>query len=982
VKQRRKTITSMWAPTVGVIAIVALHVFSVSGQENDRPMVQPLPINRLIERSFNEAEFHVYSVELKRGDSLQLDLMEKGVNCVLAVITPDGDVTKAFSVNFGLGFDRETLTYITQDSGKHMIGVKARKSSGSAGIYSLIGSINSTAGPADEKRALASRSLAHATQLRESSDASEDIGLVIRELETSLSLWKDLKEDYWVGYTANSLGSIYKDLNEKQKALEYLNLALKLFRQVDDTHGQALATNNLGIVYSRFEEFETALNLFKTSLALREKVGDEVGRARVMSGIATVYTSTGSWRDAISTYEKALGILKVVKSPEDEANTLAGIGTLYIKTGDTSKALSMLIQASALLDQTADADLKFRVLHELGSVNITIGDPDTTAAVLSNLMSSWRDNGNPHLAIFYGKEAINKYQLLRTGIRAFDREIRKTYLRTRSDTYAFLAELLLEQGRYAEALQVINALQDQQFYDLDGNQHTVAEQITLTSREAAFSSKNEDIIKRVVTLGNQLDDFTRRLDHRPSADQTKQINQLVEQLSSASNEFLQVLNDAIADFSRSPAQQEEVTTANSLAEMQSILRSLSAATSQKTVALYTLPGEDDFRILLVTPDTVVTGETPVKARILGRKILQYYALLQSPTYDPRLLGKELYELIVKPIDPALRTAGAQTLLWSLSGTLRYVPMASLWDGEHYLVEHYQHVVFTRADRERMTRSVAPVWTGVGFGNSQAQLVDLFGNGNKVPFAALPGVTQELQTIFDTGNGGLIKGAVIADNRFTRKSFLDISTKRYPLVHVASHFSFRPGDDTQSFLVLGDGTTLTLNEMKQHSQLFEDVELLTLSACDTAAVRADALGKEIDGFAESAQRLGAKAVLATLWTVADTSTSRLMIDFYRARQNGGLMTKAEALRRAQIALLKHAAPTSVTPPVGRTETSPAVRMEIVKSFEVGEPQTFRTHERGAEIVYVEAKYARPFTARSNRFAHPYYWAPFILIGNGR
>ena len=43
-------------------------------------------------------------------------------------------------------------------------------------------------------------------------------------------------------------------------------------------------------------------------------------------------------------------------------------------------------------------------------------------------------------------------------------------------------------------------------------------------------------------------------------------------------------------------------------------------------------------------------------------------------------------------------------------------------------------------------------------------------------------------------------------------------------------------------------------------------LLTLSACDTAATRADANGKEIDGFAELAQRLGANAVMATLWQV--------------------------------------------------------------------------------------------------------------------
>ena len=100
-------------------------------------------------------------------------------------------------------------------------------------------------------------------------------------------------------------------------------------------------------------------------------------------------------------------------------------------------------------------------------------------------------------------------------------------------------------------------------------------------------------------------------------------------------------------------------------------------------------------------------------------------------------------------------------------------------------------------------------------------------------------------------------------------------------------------------------------MKQQTDLFSGVELLTLSACNTAAQQAGANGREIDGFAELAQRFGG-AVMATLWPVSDNSTPWLMREFYQTRENGGGLTKAEAFRRAQLALLNGTAQTKPLP----------------------------------------------------------------------
>jgi CHAT domain-containing protein len=109
-----------------------------------------------------------------------------------------------------------------------------------------------------------------------------------------------------------------------------------------------------------------------------------------------------------------------------------------------------------------------------------------------------------------------------------------------------------------------------------------------------------------------------------------------------------------------------------------------------------------------------------------------------------------------------------------------------------------------------------------------------------------------------------------------------------------------------------------------------VELLTLSACNTA-LSTSGDGREVDGLGMLAQRKGAKAVMATLWSVYDPSTSELMQSFYRNWTTGAPLSKAEALRRAQLGLLHGDAD-------------------------------------------------QPASGGKLRYAHPYYWAPFVLIGN--
>ncbi len=326
----------------------------------------------------------------------------------------------------------------------------------------------------------------------------------------------------------------------------------------------------------------------------------------------------------------------------------------------------------------------------------------------------------------------------------------------------------------------------------------------------------------------------------------------------------------------------------------------------------------------------------------------------------------------------------QTILWSLDGNLRYVPMAALYDGEkkQYLVERYNHVNFTRADKNKMTRPVSPVWTGAGFGTSKAQTVEIL--GDRISFSPLPGVTEELSAIFKQGDssGGILAGDTLKDTEFNKTfnkaNFLAKLKQRRPVVHIASHFNFRPGDEARSFLLMGDGTAFTLADMKKETNMFQGVELLTLSACNTAANQTDANGREVDAFAELAQRLGAGAVMATLWSVADNSTPWLMRDFYAAREGKSGMNKAEALRQAQLELLNGTAKTKPLPFAEKGAVTSKVKIEIIANGV--EPKRDGTR---SGVVYLSGKDAPLYKKDETKpFAHPYFWSPFVLIGNWR
>ena len=748
-------------------------------------------------------------------------------------------------------------------------------------------------------------------------------------------------QSYW---TTGSLAAFYSQ-------------ALELYRLISDRSGEAVVLNNMGRAHDDLGERRKAVDLFLQALQIHREIGDRSGEATTLNNLGNILYDLGDKQRALEDLNEAFALCDTIGDLEGQATSLNGIGIIYSELGQKERARLSFETAIVLLR--------------------LIGDRSREAATLANLASEWKTAGKPLLSLFYGKQTINLFQILRGNIQSLNKEQQKTYLSKVEPVYRFVADLLISQGRVAEAHQTLNLFRDQQFFDFNRVAESKASLLTLTVREATNIQLYEQHTARLADTFQQLRALKLKVGDE-NAKQLPEYQALDRQRSAAANEFKAFLKSLETELAQADPQKDKTEEIPDTRELQRSLRDLQAQTTQVPVVVYTLVGEDNFHALVVTPENIFAVSQAIKGDTLNEKALELWALLQSDKYDPLVLSQQLYATVFKPIEAQL-PKNTSTIIWMLDGNLRYVPMGALHDGKQYLVERYNQVVATRADRERLLRRVSAKWTGLGLGSSQAHTVELL--GEKMSFNSLPGVSEELQVVFKQQGStrGLLDGEVLPDAKFTRVAMLNALKQHRPLVHISSHFSFRPGDEAHSFLLLGDGTAMTLAEMKQHTELFSGVELLTLSACNTAAQQAGANGREIDGFAELAQRLGAGSVMATLWPVSDNSTPWLMREFYQTRESGVGLTKAEAFRRAQLALLNGTAQTKPLPAAQKGARS-SVQI-VIGTRNGGNGGRTDNGSTRAGIVYVGEKDAPLFKRDEKKpFAHPYYWAPFILIGN--
>jgi CHAT domain-containing protein/tetratricopeptide (TPR) repeat protein len=728
-----------------------------------------------------------------------------------------------------------------------------------------------------------------------------------------------------------ALGFLDRCYQAAERAVTILQGALG-----DDHVDVATARDRLGVALAEMGAYERARELHVRALTVLRASGRKHELAHALANAAATYLVTGELVAARPLYEEALATARATYGDEheDTAAYFALLGDYWAKAGDDAEALRQYRQALAV-KRTALGELhpdiayllfkigqtEYRqnpktgreiVFQAIAIINVRVFRPHLFADICAFLA---RIVAPSPAAIFLWKLAINDIESLRRHVARLDGVLERSFLKHNRDDFRALGEALIAHGRLPEAQHVLTMIKENELFSV-ARIDTRKTRAPLTELEAEWFQRGLRGLTRV---------------HASLADGDRA--SLRSRIIQAGKHLNAVLDDIVADFD---AAHEKTVRAQRHAAATTVAMSPAGQIPPRGSALLQyllMPDGRAISIILTMQDVQREFRAPLAEGEINRLVYEMREALQRRSDQFLPSAQRLYAILIAPLAEMLEAAGAETLIVSLDGVLRYLPIGALHDGRRFLIERFALARETQAVTAQARKSSGRRAAGLGVSRPL--------DGHQV----LAGVRDELAAVIRTARrrrGGVLPGTIRLDRAFTAGALARALSSQYSVIHVASHFVFSAAREASSYLLLGDGSKLTLAEFGDLR--FDAIDLVVLSACNTAVGGGHSQnGREIEGFGALVRYQGANQVLATLWPVADMTTASLMHAFYRNRYRAKL-APAEALRRAQLDLLRGA----LKPPANA-----AIRALV----DPDEDQT---------------------TAKADT-SHPFYWAPYILMG---
>ena len=363
-------------------------------------------------------------------------------------------------------------------------------------------------------------------------------------------------------------------------------------------------------------------------------------------------------------------------------------------------------------------------------------------------------------------------------------------------------------------------------------------------------------------------------------------------------------------------------------QIRSVLGRNAFLTKQRSALIYAVPTSTSLELIVITADgqPIHRRVSEANQKTLKAAIAEFRENAVNIERDPEDYlppAQKLYQLMMQPIESELQARNITNLIFCMGADLRSTPLAAMHDGQRFLSEKYSIAIIPAFSLLNQRPATLRNTRVLAMGASQFR--------DMQPLQEVP---RELEVIAQN----LWQGQKLLNQEFTIDRLRAERSKfPYGIIHLATHAAFSPGEADDSFIQFWD-QRLQLTQLPGLNLRSPEVQLLVLSACQTALGDRQA---EL-GFAGLAVQSGSQAAIASLWKADDTGTLVLMTEFYRQLRTAP--SKAEALRRAQSALLKQ-------------QTRTAINLAT------------RGNSNSATDNLV-----------STNLSHPYYWAAFTLIGN--
>ena len=679
--------------------------------------------------------------------------------------------------------------------------------------------------------------------------------------------------------------------------------------------------------YQAQGQYRNALALLRTAQPLTESL-DPAHRAAVLNALGETLWRTGAVDDARRELERSVTLARQAHALPIAAAGLNHLGNLAADQGDIRAARAAWQESLTLARQAPDAALIAAVLINQARLAVQERDAQTAEILLAaatrqtETLPASHDQAYHLLAIGHLRRtmsdgAVQQVQAMQhfTAAAAVARQVNDS--RSLSYALGYQAQVRQDQGQSAEALalyrQAVFAAQQ-----IDAPELLYRWQWSIGRLLAAQGDRNGAILAYQQAVANVQairQDLTLDRQQPAAASFRTQVGDAFTELAdlllqraarqpvvAAGEADLRAARDTMERLKTSEVQ--DYFRDECVAALQSRTVALDRPPPQ-TAVLYPILLPDRLELLLSTATGLERFTAPVNREVFTATVREFRRTLEKRTSREYLpLAQRLHDWLIRPLQGTLDAGRIATLVIVPDGPLRTIPLAALHDGRDFLIRRYAMATtpgLTLTDLRPIPRH-----------RSQPLLAGL--TEAVQGFPALVYVQEELAAIHAAYGGTVLKNEAFRLAQLQRT----LQETPYPIVHIASHGQF--ASDAQNTFLLTFDDKLTLNRLERLIAIgqYRDqpVELLTLSACQTAAGD----DRAALGLAGVAVKAGARSVLATLWFINDQASALLTMAFYRQLQRPD-RTKAEALQQAQIALLA-----------------------------------------------------------DRRYQHPGYWAPFLLIGN--
>ncbi len=683
--------------------------------------------------------------------------------------------------------------------------------------------------------------------------------------EAAIDYWQQAQKLY--DQTGDQVGSLGSQINQAQaletlgfhrRAKQTLEAINQQLSKLPDSDLKLAGLRNLGTALQTFGDYEGSWIALKQGLDLAEKLAIQPEISSLQLNLGKTALNAGHLETADSYFEAAEAS---AQNPLERLQARLNHFTLYLQTGHTEAATALVpelqSQFKALPNNRQGI---YSTVNFAASVN-RLEHPEQViplselTQLLSQAVQSARSLSDPVAEAYALRQLGQVYIHAKQPQTALEVTQRALQLARQTETATLLSQAAWQQGRLLKQLgQRKDAISA--YNEAVSNLKSLRGDLVSSNPDIQFSFRDsvEPIYRELVTL--LLDD--------PNQTNLVQARQLIESLQVA--ELDNFFREACLDQTQQIDQVDPTATVVYPIILSDRL-ALIASTAGQPLRYYTTP----------------TNEAATK------KIIADFQGSLNPAFsgqESRQIGKQLYDLLIRPMEADQSLKQTKTLVFVLDGKLRNVPMSALYDGQQYLLEKYAITLSPGLQLMAAHKLNSQNLKAVVAGISEARF------GNK----ALPAVANEIKDIVR-----LVSATKLVNQQFTVQSLQqELQTNQANVVHLATHGQFSSHlEDT--FLMTWDGRL----DMQELSRLLKSrdreraIELLVLSACQTAAGD----DRAVLGLAGLAVKSGARSTIATLWPVNDKAAASLIAEFYQQLRKPGV-TKAEALRQAQLRLLKH------------------------------------------------------------------------------